>query len=529
MATSGASSSAVRAPLPQAQMTTTDVCPDRSPTIKATPLLKNSLPYAREDYERMGELAKTPLLDFLILGNIPDVSADKSQLPVLLDGDFAAIFKHCLIFGETQAIEFLWRQSGLNPDDCVICLPRMLLNDLAASELQQQCRTHGGLSFDLSIDRFDASVIPCLSRLIKEGKVSNLYLDAKGASPESLLLLAKVLGQVGNSLTLQNAVFDIQSEAALAESLSIRPRLKQLSLNFCDFGVSKGLNFVNGMQLNDSVVALSIGHSPMGNSLGAGYGELIRKNSTITSIHILSSFGEQMDIDSILFGALHNKALHTLSIHCSSRTHQQLRFPESLFQLIEKNRALVKLRIPVRLSSDEDEARLAQIMRENTSLIYFDLDPHYQMSRNSKKAIDDVLDRNYALTHGPTLLKAGQAFDPHDTVGNGMAGTGALIARNILQNVSSLNEFADTMAHIELSMRELVRMPQPVQSMTTTTTAAGISTTLATTSTTNVTTTTTTANSGISATSEGVPNATVTITTSPDLADEARSTGPKSS
>ncbi len=492
MAISGAGSTIARSQTPVIDEAAS--VSDQAPSSEGTtpPLLKNSLPYARADYEKVEPPEKTPLLDFLILGKTPDLSQFKSESPVTLHGDFSIIVSQCLLFGEANAIDFLWRKSGLNPNDCIVYLPRMMLNESAVTELQMQCRAHPGLTFDLDIHRVDSSVVPGLATLIGQGKVCNLTLDVNHVPSKSLSQLAAVLGQVRESLTMNGAKFDIHSEKALADSLEVSPSLKRLRIENCDFGPSKGLQFVESIQRNDSITHLFLSHSTIETSLGNGYCALIRNNTRLEHLGVLGAFGESIDVDSVLLSAVDNKSLRYLSLHYPNRSRNELRFSESLFHLVEKNRTLTTLKIPVALQSEEDYRKLADLMKENTSLIYLELRRDPKMTAAVKTAIDDILDRNFALANGPTLRKAGEAFDPYGAAGRGMADVGSVIARNILQNSSSLNEFANTMAYVELSMRELT-LPEPATITTLTSNASTIATTTLTTSiTTSPTTTTTT-------------------------------------
>jgi hypothetical protein len=117
-----------------------------------------------------------------------------------------------------------------------------------------------------------------------------------------------------------------------------------------------------------------------------------------------------------------------------------------------------------------------------------------------------MLARNRALVNDQFLQNAGWAFDPLQRH-NGLSDVGTVIARHMLENTSSLGEFADTMAVVELSMKELAQSTSALGfdgnlSPTTRTTA---DTTTTTTTTTN-TTTTATANA---------TTMTITTTTSP--------------
>ncbi len=396
----------------------------------------------------------TPLMDFLVLGKIPDFSQCTSQSPIRIWGEFAEVLEHCMLFGESDAIDFLWRQSGLNPNDCIVTLNPRKINENFLNELHNQCAEFRGPRFNLGVNIIDPVLIPDLADVIRQGKINTLSLVATDLQSESLNCLAATFGQVGEELTVKYATFDMQSEKSFAESLAGSTSLKKMRLDLCDLGPSKGMNFVHGMSRNKSVTALTLFRSPIEESSNNGCGFLLKNNSNLKSINIRVDSMTGTDADAIVAGALHNTSVQCLSVGGTNSSQSSLNYPEMLFNLVKKNCTLTTLKIPVNLLSDKDYASLAEHMNGNTSLIYLELNENRRMPSDVKKTIDNILDRNFYMQSGRYLKKAGEAFDPRGVVGDGLAGTGALISHFMLANSSSVYEFADTLAVVELSMAE---------------------------------------------------------------------------
>lgn len=461
------------------------------------PPISGSLPYASHAYHNLPPEQKTPGLDFLILGKIPGGKQAVSMPAEPLSRPFNEVVYECLKRGELNALDFLWRESGRDPNNSTIELTVYDLTAVAADTLCEHCRVHSGLRLMLTPLRVEQAAISSLIWLITQGKVLNLDLNGHAMSAESLGRLASVVGQVKHKLTCFSTLFDIHSERALAESLANSACLKKLEICFCDFGASQGMQFVQGMTKNKSIVNLKMVQTSLPPTLTSGYGVMLEKNSTLEKLEIQNQMPLPNDIDTIhvdvvLMAAASNKSLKHLNFICGGDP-TLITHPGHLIYLLQKNQTLTELQLNVSLST-EHTAALAAALVDNTTLTEFSLHPQSKPDDVLAKAINDMLVRNRALTNDQFLQKAGWGFDPLQRH-NGLSDVGSVIARHMLQNSSSLEAFADNMAVVELSMEALAQSVSVIESdgsrddvMRTTADHMATTTATTTTTTTNATT-----------------------------------------
>ena len=429
--------------------------PNQSPSLppQAYPLppIQGSLPFTKDDYEKLPQNQKTPALNFFILGKIPLGGSRGSEFIQTLYQDFASVVQECLIRGEQGALEFLWRQSGLDPNTSIVDLSFSDLSAAQAKMLCEQCSAHEGLKLNLEVNKAEFAAMSDLSQLILNSKVSRLTLSE--LSNECIAQLAPVLSRVEYMLNLYCINFDIHSEKSMGESLANSEGLKHLRLAKCDLGPSRGMQFLEGITFNRSIQTMDLVQTSIVMSPRADYSDFLAKNKTLKSLRVQSGVNENVAVDSILIGALRNSSLQSLSIlqwNSISIAH-----PENLVRLLEKNNTLIDFTFSVIGFQLIDFPGLINALKKNTSLLYFRFGDEWTLSTAYKKIIKDVLERNRALVKNDYLKKAGQAFDPTETMANGMSDVGAVMARHILENSASLVEFGNTMTEIELAMREI--------------------------------------------------------------------------
>ncbi len=480
----------VPTPTPQADHSVTANPPsEAAPATNALPPTKGSLPYAKADYENLPPYERTPELDFLILGKIPGGKRNPSDPPLPASADFNDTVIRCLLEGELDALDFLWRESGRDPASTPVDLSRMSMEKDAVATLVKHCAAHPELKVDLCLREQNADVIGEVSHLVKEGKVNQLELF--NLSEAQLEQMAPTLGKVRSGLCIRGTPLTVRCEQQLAEALGNSKSLSVLNLTNCRFGDSQGKYFVNGLRKNGSIIKLDMHYTPLPTIPEGGYRELLTDNPTLRQIIVLCGVMDaQPDIDAMVDGLMDNHVLRELRVLVSARLPGN---PEKLGQLVETNRALTELVLPVGFESEEDYQALEVSLAKNTSLTTFAIDDGLLLGNDFAGVVADLMSRNRALASDPDyLMKAGRAFDPHGS--SGLADPGVVIASEIFFESSSRDEFETTMTEIELSIRELERrareaaFPPPVTPVNTT----GV--TLTTETTTTATTTTTTTN-----------------------------------
>lgn len=444
------------------------------------PPVKGSLPYTKQDYEQLSQYQKTPALDFLILGKIPGGKYQPADSYPLCDQEFNSTVLSCLHWGETAALDFLWRESGRDPAKTLLDLTRMRMDNETVALLVQHCSNHRSLKLDLSLRGQDADVMSEVLRLIAEGHVNSLVLDALSA--DQLEAMAPILGKVGDQLFIYNSPISDRCEQEFAESLGKSSHLAALTLRYCGFGDSQGKHFVEGMRKNRSVILLQMIGTPLLTTSESGYRTLLTDNPTLQTLTVIKGgLDPQPDIDAIISGLMNNHALRELCVRASGYVQEN---PEKLCRLLETNRTLKELALTTGLQSDEAFKTVTVSLAKNTSLIAFTVKDAEALSDDLLDTIEDLMARNEALANDPSYLqKAGRAFDPSGT--SGIADPGALIAQEIFRLSSNRNEFETIMTEVELSIREQEKQGTETVTATTTTDTA--------TNTTTTTTTTTTA------------------------------------
>lgn len=463
------------------------------------PPVMGSLPYARQDYEQLLEHEKTPELDFLILGKIPGGKQNPADPPLPSNRDFERTVMHCLIAGETEALNFLWRESGRDPAKTAVDLTSMSMDRDTVTALVKHCADQPNLKVDLCLRGQNADVIDEVSRLAAEGKVNRLLLFDLPA--DGLERLASVAGKVRDELQVYNTPFgnntliSTRCEQELAEAFRDSKSLATVRLTQCSFGESQGKYFIQGMRENNSITELEMNNTPLPTTSDSGYRTLLDGNKTLRKLTVLHGVRQPLpDIDVIITGLLNNDTLSELQIRSSGHVQVNLK---NVCQLLENNRALTTLSFPANLAADEAFKALAASLAKNTSLTTFSVGDASPSAYDFETVVDDLMTRNRALANDPSYLqKAGRGFDPSGN--SGMRDPAALIAQHAFTLSSSRREFETIMAEAELSLREQERRAretnaQPAVTTTLTTDAAATNTT-----TTTTTTTTTPASPGSS-------------------------------
>ncbi len=447
------------------------------------PPVRGSLPYTAEDYEKLPIGKRSMLLDFLILGKFPASFTGVTSSPQNRPFDFDFLFKECLLQGEMDALDFLWKASGFTPNGNRPLSVLLQKADASAfTRLSEHCRAHEGIRLELNVIDIQPSAVPALIDLIEQGQVYELNFGDRELDPADLTSLAGVMHCIQDKLQLYGMTFDIHSERALAESLVRTGSLKTLSLEKCDLGPSLGMQFVEGMQKNQSIAFLKMSATPLPVSLNTGYAVMLSKNTSLEDLRVTADAITPVDMDSILIGALSHPALRSVTVKSEYR-RCVMKDLSNLTRLLEKNCVLNKLDLCLFIQHNDEYALMADAISQNTSMMEFKVvcEPRYRSSGDPLKPIEDTLARNRALATGQIQIAAGHAFDPTAGVGQGMSDAGSVIANYVLEESNSLDQFADTMAAVELSMRELARqMPanspanggatSPAGSATTTTT-----------------------------------------------------------
>ncbi len=456
------------------------------------PPLRRPLPYTKADYEALPPGRKSSALDFLILGKVPPrpVSSAPGRA-----GPGALTVSQCIERGEVDALKFLWERWGVDPNG-EVCGARISQLDLTiAQALIELCDAYPGLQLSLAVSDVDACAATALSTLITQGKVRNLSLGPDFGDPPieaaALARLAPMLGYVTHSLRLECVSLEADSESALSQALANSSRLKVLELRNVEFKSSCGAWFVDAMKSNRSIVDLTVCKTSMPGSHSSGYPAIFAQNTTIENLEIyydlVPGFNNVTDMASLLSGMVGNHSLRSLTIRNAS-PFAALQDLSCLQHLLEKNSTLTTLCVSVTLSSREAYLAVADSLRKNTALTTFNLDiPDFKV-RDVWLSFEETLARNRQLLNTEKMRAAGMAFDPDNR--KDFSDVGMHLAKHILANSATRAEFAETMAAVELSVRELDR--QAALSASTTTAAPTVTTQTAGASATTTTTTTTT-------------------------------------
>ena len=455
------------------------------------PPVKGSLPYSKQDYEQLPQYEKTPELDFLILGKIPGGKQNPADPPLPVNRDFEQTVMYCLIGGETEALNFLWRESGRDPAKTTVDLTQMSMDRDTVAALVKHCGDQPHLKVDLRWFGQNVGVMDDVSRLVAEGKVNRLLLCDPSA--DGLEQFASVAGKIGNELCIYHTPFShntpisVRCEQALAEAFRQSETLRTISLVQCIFGESQGKYFIEGIHQSKSITELEMINTPLPTTPDSGYGALLDGNPTLRKLVVVQSgFQPLPDIDAIVSGLMNNHALQVLNVQVSGYTQEN---PQKLCTLLEKNRTLTRLCFPLGLNSDEAYQAVTASLSKNTSLTTFIVIDASSSAVDFETVVNDLMSRNRALANDPSYLqKAGRGFDPSGN--SGMGDPAALIAQHAFTLSSSRREFETIMAEAELSLREQERRARETNSQPSVTTT--LTTDAAATNTTTTTTTTTT-------------------------------------
>lgn len=441
----------VSTPTPQVDHPATANPPSATTQVaNALPPTKGSLPYAKADYENLPSQESTPELDFLILGKIPGGKRNPSDPPLPASADFNDTVIYCLLEGELDALDFLWRESGRDPASTPVDLSRMSMAKETVATLVKHCAAHPELKVDLCLREQNADVIGEVSHLIKEGKVNQL--DLFNLSAAQLEQIAPTLGEVRSGLCIRGTPLTVRCEQQLAESLGNSKSLSVLNLTNCRFGDSQGRHLVDGMRKNRSIIQLAMYYTPLPTISDGGYKVLLTDNPTLRQLTVLcGTMDAQPDVDAMVDGLMGNHVLRELRVLVPGYMPGN---PQKLSALLKINRTLTALVLPVGFQSEEAYRALEAPLAKNTSLTTFVIQDAWHSEYDFAAVVTDLMSRNRALARDPDyLMKAGRAFDPDGA--SGLSDPGVMIAGQIFLDSSSRDEFETTMTEIELSIREL--------------------------------------------------------------------------
>ncbi len=456
------------------------------------PPVRGSLPYTKQEYAGLHPSKKTPALNFLILGKLPSLEIH-SYPPMQLPQEVNAVAQKCIELGEWGALQFLWDQSGIDPNKATLSIGGRELSHAAVKNMADACSAYPGMQLQVGFEDVEPDAEKTLSRLIADGKVRELSAgDSYAPNEISCDFLAPVLGKVGESLVLANISFSEASEMAFAESLANAPSLKCLSLSGVSFAEGQGAAFVEGMTHNQSITKMYVQFTslPFG-SPQSGYTLMLSKNNVLESLEIFhrqhSDADVTLELDAVFSGIKTNNTLRELKFMCNADPAETLTEISNLQYVLENNSHLRTLDLEIRLASPEAYRSVAESLKKNITLTQLSLLGLENQDPDVIQSINATLTRNRGIVNLEQMRIAGMAFDPSNTTG--LSDAGSVIARIILENSSTPDEFAETMAAVELSIKELEKqkaMPSTGSEN------EGITLTTAT-STTNTTTTTITA------------------------------------
>ncbi len=418
------------------------------------PPVRRSLPYTRDTYQSLPASARTPELDFLLLGKIPGGRQGAVGADAGIGWEFEEVFAGCLQHGELDALAFLWAESARDPHVSLLNLTLDKLDAATAHALSAQADTHDGLRFNLYPVEIDASAVDSLSALIRRGRVPELKLRGAGSGDEALPRVAAAAAGACHALTLITARFDERAADVFGAALAGSTSLKKLTLYRCDLGTSRGSAFIEGMQKNRSVAYLKIWDVPLMTGPMPSCAALLAKNTTLQQLEMTCRVDQAIDLNAVFVSAAAHPSLRSLALLCPE-SEPVLDDLSGLLHLLRSHCSLHTLKVDIVLKHDADYMRVAEALKGNTLITEFALKRYALKNAGVAPLVDDTLARNRAIASGELARKAGYAFDPEGRQANGMTDAGSVIADHLLRHSSSLAEFVDTMAAVELSIREL--------------------------------------------------------------------------
>ncbi len=463
------------------------------------PTVHGPLPYTEREYLR--QFDESPAMDFLILGSLPVRrtfdGSDRTSSDRL---KFSAVASECIRLGEWDALRQLAEETGVDLNKLVLHVDEENLTQAHAQKLYEACSIYPGMQFDLKLYDAEPETVRPLSNLIAWGKVRDLNIMRTHSSVEMPAgFLLPVAGQITGELKLRGVALNADDEAILAESLANSTSLVSCKLDSVEFKDGQGALLVDGLKRNCSISDLELKSMIYPRSiLSTGYPLLLSHNTHLENLRIgyapLLRDHIHDELTALFAAAKENKTLHRLEV--SSNSSGTLLDTAILNNLLEKNSSLTELQLNF-LICFEDVKSLAESLKKNRSLTKLSI-PEHQITdaynydddiiEDLHRSIQETLARNRRINSAEMMRAAGMAFDPDGTTG--FTDPGSVIARHILANAPTVEAFADTMAAIELSMKELGK--QAASTPTPTSTPVGITMTTDSTSSNTATTTTTT-------------------------------------
>ncbi len=439
-------------PIPQ-NIAATELQNPGGAAASSMPPVRGPLPYTKAEYDNLLVIEKTPGLNFLILGEFQD-SGDRGSQE--FRERVSGVVSECIYRGEWEALKYFSEKTGIDLNKYVLRQHKAKFEQAHTMNLAEACSIFPGMKYELTwIDGEREAAAHWLS-LVKNGNVESVYIGAHGPVEVSGAFLFPVVGKLTGTLVLNDIQINAEEEVILAESVANSTSLNLLCLMNVQFGNGQGALLVEAMKQNHSVTKFFVNYTPLPPaSPVSGYPPVLAHNTRLESLKIsfsrLSDEAATNEVDALLAGVKESKSLRNVSVHCLINGF--LDDLPSLNRLLEANTELESLELGFDFQNDAPYQSIAKSLEKNTHLIEFSVGSEWNRPLSFRKSVQATLDRNRAIVDMEKMRIAGMAFDPDGTMS--FADSGSVIARYILQNSSTIEEFADTMAAVELSMKEL--------------------------------------------------------------------------
>ncbi|MBK4737232.1 leucine-rich repeat domain-containing protein [Noviherbaspirillum pedocola] len=440
-----------RPPGPANVQTADNAVPPQQPSQRMQPPRKGALPYTREEYRALPTEQKNAALDFIIEGIIPGMEPDGNEGDVQIP--MQAIVKWCIEHGEDTALEFLFRESGTTREFQF----EGTLNRRAVALLRPALQSNPQVRLAFCSLNLEEDAALDLAELIGDGRVTKLEMQCANLGSKAICLIADALRS--NTTVTKLVLYDcntLNEDVAkmLGEALAKNTGIVGLELSRCDFG-PRGWSFLlDALEANRHVKDLKLMFCSIASGEPAAcLGRWLASTTTLKSFLIWTDAFDRIARD-VLDGLGRNRSIEKAEIDANDLVYEHT--GQALCDCIARNTVMKELDFVTFIPLN-----MPNTLVHNTSLLRLSPNLLNLSSPNPFVVEEDgvvarTMQRNAALVEGSLLRRAASVFteQPSTSASWLPEGPSDVLAEHILKLEHSILDFANTMAHVELAVKE---------------------------------------------------------------------------
>ncbi|NXE86448.1 LRC34 protein, partial [Menura novaehollandiae] len=227
---------------------------------------------------------------------------------------------------------------------------------------------------------------------------NNHLVPVQRVADDDLGVLASVLCQAAfvTGLDLAYNVLTDAGAKTMATFLQENSTLRYLNLMFNDIGTSGAELIAGALHRNESLVHLRMTGNKIGNQGGMFFASMLKINSTLEKLDLGDCDVGLQCLIAIAIALTQNKSLKAINLNRPLLSVQEDETTVRIAQMLKNNSSLVELHLSKHEMKNFGVERLCEALYENSSLRYLDLSCN-KITCDGVKFLGELLKRNQTL------------------------------------------------------------------------------------------------------------------------------------